>query len=475
MTKPTMASFELLGPLDIGLWYGDSPATPMNMGNVCLFEGTPLFDASGVFRLEDVRRSIESRLHLVPRYRRKILESLGGHLPPVLVDDPGFAIANHVELVSLPRPGTLEQLKQVFARVHEGTLDHSRALWKIVFVEGLEDGRVGMIQKIHHTPFDGATTVRIMELLFDKAPDAPPVEPEPWQPQPPPNPIEILAAALGQHLRSAWKLYTGPHAPWLHLNPCHAREIAETIAAMRKFAPAPRTSLNRRVGTRRRFDWTTTTLGDVKLMRGLVTGSKLNDVMLAAVAGGLRALFQARGEDVNAIRPRVFVPVDARDESDGAQLGNQVSAMVMVLPIDEPDPVSRLRTIATQMEALKAGKQATSVKLMMDLASFTPPVLLAVSRSQIGKMPLFMNLTVTNVPGPRHALYLLGARMLELNPMLPIGNMLTVNVAVESYTDQISVGICCDPEAVPEVDELTRGIRRTLDELLERAGAQVDA
>ena len=185
-------SFELLSPTDAQLWYWDTPEAPMNMGNVCLFEGRPLFDASGAFRLAEVREAIASRVHRVPRYRRKIVEVPLLH--PILVDDPDFDIANHVELVSLPEPGTEEQLKEVFARVHEGRLDRTRPLWKIVFVEGLQDGRVGMIQKIHHAPFDGATTVRVMERLFDTEPRPAAVEPPPpWDPAPLPHPLEVVA------------------------------------------------------------------------------------------------------------------------------------------------------------------------------------------------------------------------------------------------------------------------------------------
>jgi WS/DGAT/MGAT family acyltransferase len=465
MTQPP---FELLSAVDAQLSYYDTPETPMNMGNVCVFEGGPLLDASGAFRLADVREAIASRLHLVPRYRRKLIEV--PFLHPILVDDRDFDIADHVELIRLAAPGTEEQLKEAFARVHEGMLDRSRALWKIVFVEGLQDGRVGMIQKIHHAPFDGATTVRIMERLFDAVAQPAATEPAPpWDPAPPPHPLEVAAAVLQEQVHAAWKMGSGPPA----LDPQRGREWLETVDALRHFAPAPPTSLNRPVGPRRRFDWIPTTLAEVKRMRALVPGSKLNDVMLAAVAGGLRELFAGRGEDVESIRPRVFVPVDARDPAGAAdQPGNRLSAMVLELPIDEPDPVARLATIAGEMARLKAGRQQAAMELLLDMANFTPPVLLAATGPQSQRSGSFMNLTVTNVPGPRHELYLLGAKMLELNPMLPIGNQLTVNVAVESYVDKLSIGVCCDPDAVPDLDELKGGIEDTLRELLARASAR---
>lgn len=464
-----MSSFELLGPIDVQLYHADKPDSPMSMGNVCLWEGGPFLDADGRFRLDDVRRAIESRVHLIPRYRRKIVELGGGYLHPILVDDPAFDIANHVELVSLPAPGTLEQLKEVFARVHEGMMDRSRPLWKIVFVDGLQDGRVGMIQKIHHAPFDGATTVRIMESLFDATPDATRDPPPPWDPQPEPQLMEVTAAAFGQQLQAAAKLHTSPLAPWS--GPEAPQELARTLEAMQAFAPAPPTSLNRHVGPRRRFDWIHSSIDEVRGMRRLVEGSKLNDVMLAAVAGGLRELFLARGEDVATIRPRIFVPVDARgagDEPDGAP-GNQVSAMVTALPIHEPDVVARLREITSEMVALKAGRQAAAMQLITDMSSLTPPVLLAASGPQSDDRGSFMNLTVTNVPGPAHELYLLGAKMLELNPMVPIGSQLTLNVAVESYAGKLSVGICCDPDAMPDLDVFRDGIAAALDELRKRA------
>src|SRR3954447_1250311 len=470
MSQP---SFESLSAVDAQLWYWDTPEAPMNMGNVCLFEGAPLFDASGAFRLDDVRDAIASRLHRVPRYRRKVMEV--PFLHPILVDDPDFDIANHVELVSLPAPGTEEQLKEVFASVHEGRLDRTRPLWKLVFVEGLQDGRVGMIQKIHHAPFDGATTVRIMERLLDAEPQPAPAErAPPWEPAPAPHPLEVVAAAMQGQMSAALDLGTAWQGP--PLDPKRGVEWLETMDALRQFAPAPPTSLNRPVGPRRRFDWVATTLADVRRMRALVPGSKLNDVMLSAVAGGLRELFAGRGEDVERVRPRVFVPVDARQPAAPAdQPGNHLGALVLDLPIDEPDPVARLRTIAAEMARLKTGRQQAAMQLLLDLASFAPPAMLAAMGPQGQRSGSFMNLTVTNVPGPRHQLYLLGARMLELNPMLPIGNQLTVNVAVESYMDQLSVGVCCDPEAVPDLDRLTGGVAAALDELLERAGAEAAA
>ena len=462
-----MSSFELLGGLDVQLYHWDTPATPMNMGNVCLWEGAPLLDSNGRVRIDEIRRVIAAHLHHVPRYRRKIMQFPGSVLNPILVDDPDFDIAEHIVAETLPPPGTIEQVKEVFARIHEGRLDRSRPPWKIVFVDGLEDGRVAMVQKIHHTPFDGATTVRIMQQLFDERPDAPAADPPPWNPQPPPRTSELIAAVLRDQAIAAIKLHTGPHSPWFRLG--GPAELARTLLALKHFGPAPTTSLNGPVGPRRRFDWIHSTIDEARQLRALVPGAKLNDVMLAVVSGGMRDLFLARGEDVTRIRPRVFVPVDVRDDEGEPAPGNQVSAMVAVLPIHELDPVRRLRGITDQMIALKASRQAQSMRLLMETSSFTPPTLMAAA-GFLAQKAMFMNLTVTNVPGPPHDLYLLGAKMLELNPMLPIGTGLTLNVAVESYAGNLSIGVCCDPDAVPDLDVFTRGLAAALNELRQLAG-----
>lgn len=465
-TPPSPPAFEVLSPVDAQLWHWDTPETPMMMGNVCLFEGKPFFDEAGNFRLDDVRRAIESRLHLVRRYRQRVVEVPLGR--PILIDDPTFDIVNHVNVITLPAPGAEDQLKAAFASVHEGLLDRSRPLWKMVFIQGLADGRVGLVQKIHHAPFDGATTVRIMEALFDEESTPGPATPTlPYSPQQPPTAVAVAANNVLLGLTAALRLGAGPLRRGF--SPRSVIHTLREVAAVRQFLPAPRTSLNRPVGPKRRFDWVHTTLDDVRRARSLVEGATLNDVMLTAVAGGLRELFLARGEDITAIRPRVFVPVDVRGDAR-EQVGNVFSALVLHLPLDEPDGGARLLAISREMAALKVGPQAGAMNRVMRSAELVPPLVQAMSTWQQHNRPMFMNLTVTNVPGPRRDLCFLGARMLELNPMLPLGNQTGLNVAVESYGDRLSIGLCSDPTIVPELDVFTQGLRSALDDLIARPG-----
>jgi diacylglycerol O-acyltransferase / wax synthase len=465
-----VVTFDTLSALDAQFLYWDSEATPMNMGNICIFEGAPLFDEEGRFRLDDVRRAIESRLHLVPRYRRRVLEVPGGFAHPVLIDDPDFDITQHVKLVALPPPGTAEQLKDAYARVHEGPLDHSRPLWEITFVEGLQDGRVGMIQKIHHAPFDGESTVDVMELIFDRSPEHVPADPPPWRPAPAPDPLTLMGAKWGEQVTAFWTHVLSAPGGGGSDRPEPLGEIAEALDSVGNIPKPPETSLNRPVGPKRRYDWVPSTLGDAKEIRALVPGSTVNDVMLAAVAGGLRELLASRGEDVDELVLQVMIPVSLRrDGAKAGATGNQVSGFVAPLPLCEPDPVRRLERIHASTKELKEGKQALGVHLMTQATNFAPASLMAAAGRTAMQQASFINLTVTNVPGPRQELFLLGARMLELNPMVLIGNNITVNVAVESYVDKLSIGLSADAEANPDLDVLRDGIARALEALLERA------
>ena len=151
--------------------------------------------------------------------------------------------------------------------------------------------------------------------------------------------------------------------------------------------------------------------------------------------------------------------------------GNMVSGFVAPLPVCEADDVERLRRIQRSTKELKESKQALGVRLMTQSAEYAPASLMAAAGRTAMQQSSFINLTVTNVPGPRRELYLLGARMLELNPMVLIGNDITVNVAVESYVDNLSIGLSADADANPDLAVLRDGIRRSIDGLLERARA----
>src|SRR5687767_13915260 len=168
----------------------------MHVGALSVFEGASFFDEDGRFRLADVRELVASRLHLVPRFRKRLQFVPGNLGRPIWVDDPRFDISYHVRLTALPSPGTRQQLLTLTERVQAGLLDRSRPLWELWFVEGLEDGNVGLLQKTHHAIVDGVSAVDVATVLLDFTPEPTVLEAPPWTPEPAPSPEQLLVDSV---------------------------------------------------------------------------------------------------------------------------------------------------------------------------------------------------------------------------------------------------------------------------------------
>jgi WS/DGAT/MGAT family acyltransferase len=208
-------------------------------------------------------------------------------------------------------------------------------------------------------------------------------------------------------------------------------------------------------------------LSDVKKIRNLLPGATLNDAMLACIAGGIRDLMRARGDDVDSVEVRVFIPVSLRSDTErDAEGGNRISGFVASLPVSEADPLARMRLIHTTTARSKMGPQPLGIHLIGQFVEFLPAPVLKAGAPYVIRHPLWQNLTVTNVQGPRQALYLLGARMLELNPMVPLGCQLSLNIAVESYVDDVRIGFSSDADLLPDLEHVKRGVEESLQALL---------
>jgi WS/DGAT/MGAT family acyltransferase len=193
--------------------------------------------------------------------------------------------------------------------------------------------------------------------------------------------------------------------------------------------------------------------------------------MIAVVAGALRSLLESRGEQVDDLEMRAFVPVSLRDDSErGTWGGNRVSGFIVPLAVGERDPVRRLEAVHRSTKELKENKQAAGIHFLTELQGFAPPMLMAQAGRQAMQQATFANLTITNVPGPQQQLYFMGAKLLELHPMVLIGNQLTLNVAIMSYNGALSIGLCSDHDANPDLDVMTQGIEASLAELREAKG-----
>lgn len=459
-----MADYDRLASLDDSFLEFEGLDTPMHVGALSVFEGEPLLDDEGRFRLADAREMVATRLHLVPRFRKRLMEVPLDLGRPIWVDDDRFDIAHHVRLTALPRPGSWEQLVTLTTRVQSQLLDRSHPLWELWFVEGLEDNRVALIQKTHHALVDGASGVDVATVLLDFEREPTVLEPPEWTPEPGPSPAQLLVDSVREQITQPAELIERVGS--IVRAPIRAAErglgVARSLRTMLgRDAVAPRTSLNQPVGRHRRFDVVRVPLEDAKTAR-LEFGGTVNDVVLAAVGSGLAQLFASRDESPEHVR--AMIPVSVRSDDQHMDLGNRVSAMFVNLPVVADGPLDRLRAVSTITSDLKDRHQAVGAEFLVGLTRYAAPTLLSLASRAVHNQPFF-NLVITNIPGPQQPLYTLGARMLEAFPIVPLAHNLTIGIAILSYDGNLDIGVFADRDAAPDVEVLTAGIEDGFAEL----------
>ena len=445
----------------------------MQVGAVAVLEAAPFFDARGRFRLQEVRELVGSRLHLIPRFRKRIMHVPFGVGYPVWVDDERFDIAHHVHLTRLPPRGHRRDLLVLAERLMSQLLDRERPLWELWFVEGLDNGEhVGLIHKSHHTLTDGISGVDIATVLLDFTPEPTVLDPPEWVPAPPPDPARLMVDTMCERVtQSARVVRAGKRAADAPNQVVEqVGRLARSFGALVGGNPlAPRLSLNTSVGPKRRLELVRVPLDITKVVRNAF-GCTVNDVVLAAVGAGLARLLDERGELRDDLIVKVVCPVSVRDDSEHMKLGNRLSLMFVPLHVGEKDPQARLTAVSASTIDLKEREQALSAATLLNLSEYAAPTILGLASRAVHAQPL-VNLMVTNVPGPQVPLYCLGAQMLEVYPIVPLTKNLTVNIAVMSYCGQLHVGIFADPEAAPDIEVLAGALEDGFEELSVLASA----
>ena len=468
-----------LSPLDASFLFAEDRTRAMHVGAVMTFAppAAGAFDA-GEFAAAFVAL-IGRRLGLVPRYRQKVRE-VPGHLGlPVWVDDPDFDLDYHVRRSALPRPGTDAQLRELVGRLIARRLDRSRPLWEIYLVEGLSDGRFAVVTKTHHAMVDGLASMDVGALLLDATPEPRETEDVPWQPAPEPSELALATDAI----LSAWRR---PRTV-LDVAARAGADVREVVAGVERAVATlvsvsgtrPVHALNAVTGEQRRFATAHTTLADHRTVRA-ARGGTVNDVVLAVVAGALRHWMMTRGEPLQeGTSVRALVPVSVRSRRDpdpaavgngGPAVGNSISAYFVELPVGEDDPLARLAQVSAAMTAHKAEGQAVGATALIRLAGLAPPTLHSLGvrlASQFSNQ--VYNVLVTNVPGPPRPLYALGARMLDMYPVVPLAGGQAVSIGITSYDGGMHYGLTADRDALPDVDVLAGALTDALAELVAAA------
>lgn len=458
-------AFERLSQLDRSFLLLETDSAHMHVAGLQIFDPGPLAKPGGAIDGERILAYVHSRLHLIPRYRQRIVNTpLEGH--PAWIDDQTFNIRYHVRHTALPKPGTEAQLKSLVGRLVSQQLDRTKPLWEMWVIEGLADGRFAILSKTHHCMIDGISGVDLMNVLMDVEPHEGQFDVHPWQPRPEPSTLELLSGAVRHRLEMPADIFAG----FLR----RRGELVERAGALvRALASgmhsAGTTPINGEIGPYRRFSYTTMNLADVKRVKRVLGGS-LNDVVLAIVTGAVRRLFHARRFRPRHLAFRVMAPVSTRSSEQRGALGNRVSSWFLDLPVDEPEPVRALRRISEITTRLKSSNEALGAEVLTRVSEWTGGTLLNLG-TQLAKSTLSFNTVVTNVPGPQVPLYLLGARLEDAYPVVPLFVSQGLGIALFSYTGRLQWGINADWDLMPDIEDFVRYLGEAFADLLAAADA----
>lgn len=459
--------FSRLSAVDASFLVQEREGSHMHIGGVVVFEG-PMPD------IDLLKQHTLSRLHLVPRYRQRLVWAPLETGRPFWVDDPEFNLAYHVRHTALPAPGNDEQLEQMCARIFSQRLDRHKPLWEMWVVDGLAGGRFAIIVKTHHAVIDGIAGVDVGTVLLGIEPTTHVEEPQPWNPRPFPTRGELLEIGLREI--SGAPLGAARKALDLVRDQGAAREeLGEfvggaTRAVSELLDNAPRTPLNGPITQHRRYKFVRNSLDDFKEIKQLLD-TTLNDVVLTVTSDALGRWLRSRYFPTEDLKLRALVPVSTRPQQrrgEAARAGNELLAMRGYLPVQEMDTLKRLSYIKNSMDGLKRSNQAVAADALTAVQNFAPPTILA-QASRLNFTTRLFNLLVTNVPGPQIPLYLLDRQMVDAFPIPFLAEDHRMAIAVMSYNGRINFGILADYDAVPDVQVVADGISDARDDLLDAA------
>ncbi len=459
--------------VDAAFLYGETPAWHMHVSAVMVADPNHPSASGEGFSVERLRRSVDERLHLVPQFRWRLVEVPFGLDRPRFVEDPEFDLGNHIRRIGVPPPGGAEQLGNLIGDLVSIKLDRRKPLWEFWVIEGLEDGKVAILAKIHHSIIDGVSGSELATVIMDLEADPPPVPPpdEPRKVEALPNAFELLLHGIGHTVSTpvrAARFVRGS-----------VRQGLALVGFQRRAAPppipfqAPRTSFNTELTPHRRFAYASVPLAEARAVKDAF-GVKVNDVVLAVCSGALRRYLDDR-DDLPDSPLIAQVPVSLRADDEKGDVGTKVGAMFASLATHLPHPVERLRAIHESTQGAKEMQKALAAEKLMGISEAAPPALISLAARMYTaagldtRTPPIMNLIISNVPGPSFPIYCAGARIESLYPMGPLLYGTGVNITVFSYEDTIDFGFMVCRDVVDEPWDLARGVQEAFAELVAAA------
>jgi WS/DGAT/MGAT family acyltransferase len=436
----------------------ERPATPAHIAGLCVVAAAPLLDGNDQLDLEMIKRRLTRRLGRVPVLRRIVHPAppLGG--PLLWIDDPAFSIENHVRSTAIASPGDEASLLATTERLLSPLLDRSHPLWELWFLTGLADGRIGVLFKVHHAVADGLAAVALMMTFLDLAPDALDPPDTPWTPMPAPSHVALLTDNWRSKALSLRSTLAHP----IHLLRGVGQTLADSLQLYRLKDAAPHSSLNAPPSPGRRIRVVRL---DLELARAVAHahGATINDVVLAVVSGGVRELLIGRGEPVDGIEMTTSVPATLRSAEAAQRLGNAAGALLVRLPIGEANANRRLERIAVSTQAAKREQRPAYINGVFGWLAATRLAGPIIDRQRM------VNFFVTNVPGPSSPLYVLGAKIEDVAPILGLAGNVTLMFAALSYCGRLNVVVTANAAVCPDIDTLAAGMAQTWESLIRTA------
>ncbi len=490
------ADVKQLTGLDATFLNIETPSSFGHISSVVIYErpDDPTFEPFEAFHAQ-----LEKRLHLLEPLRRKLVEVPFGLDHPYWINDPDFDLDFHIRHLSLPRPGTMEQLSTQVARIVGRPCDRGRPLWEVYVIEGLENDEFAILTKVHHATIDGASGVEMLMLMLDSDPagDQLPIDDETWVPESVPSNSDLLGRAVVNYVRTPGRVARlGMRAIREVASTSSSRGATEAIDQLRSRLPsklgghttvereqhrphvlAPPTPFNRSIGPNRRLAMGSAPLADVKQIKSAL-GVTVNDVVMAVSAGALRSYLishDALPEDPL----RAMVPVSIRTGQEADRWTNRVAAVFVSIPTHLDDPLERVQAAHEAMNRAKDQFELMPADTLVEMADLAMPAIVGQASRLAGSLHLAdrassapVNVVISNVPGPRQPLYMAGARMRRFFPVSTITEGVGLNITVQSYLDSLDFGLIACRDLMPDLDDLLDQHIAEIDVLLDAAGVE---
>jgi len=458
---------------DATFLYMETSTTPMHVLGVLLLDVSTM---SGGPPFDRIKELLEARIHLMPAFRRRLVPVPMDLAHPVWIQDPDFDLENHLRRMAVPPPGDLRALADAVGQIAGTPLDRTRPLWEMWVMEGITEDRVAVVTKVHHSTMDGTTGADLMVHLLDLTPEVAPTAPpaEPFAGEARPSDLRLLAGGLLNQAQAPVRV---------------VRAMVKTVGQVPGMAgtlfrrgdgggptlpfTAPRTRFSGALSRHRSVAFGSSSLEDLKTIKAAF-GGKVNDVVLAMAAHALRGYLSWMGELPD--RPLLAgCPISVKGEGGERDAANQISSMLVPLPVHEPDPVRRLELIIQSTARSKELSRAVGAEALQDWSDWLAPRLFTLGMRLYSSLrvanfhPPMQNVIVSNVPGPPIPLYVAGGRVLAIYPMGPLLPGAGINITILSNMGSVDMGIIADRDAVPEVWRIAEGLEEAVRVLLEAA------